>query len=198
MPGRILLTFLTLIFIVISIFVAPSLRAELLSQPDGKILKTAIATARYGDWTMTALLGSRLSSPLSKKIVAWLIYKAPNSGASFTDITKFIDKHPDWPAQNLLRQRAEEALTEANHDHVILNWCKHYPAVSTSGSIAQISALVRINHRNEAKAVAQHAWVNSDMGMQQEHSFCRQFRKMLRPEDETARIDQFLWDEGYI
>ena len=162
MPGRILRTFLTPIFIVITIIVAPSLRAELLSQPDEKILKTAIATAKYGDWTTAALLRSHLSSPLSKKIVAWLIYKAPNSGASFTDITKFIDKNPDWPAQKLLRQRAEEGLTEANHDHVILDWFRRYPAISASGSIAQIAALVRTNHRNEAKAVAKHACVNSD------------------------------------
>jgi soluble lytic murein transglycosylase len=194
-PSKTLRAFSALIFIAISAIAAPSLRAELISQPDAKALKIAIAVAKLENWKSAAAQASRLSSPLSKKIVAWLIYKAPNSGATFADITKFIVENPDWPWQNLLRQRAEEDLTETTPDHVVLNWFKRYPPVSTSGSIAQIAALVRTNRRPEAVTLAQRAWVDSNMGWKQERSFRRQFRKMLRPEDKAARIDRLLWDE---
>jgi soluble lytic murein transglycosylase len=194
-PSRTLCTFSALVFIAVLAIAAPSLRADSLSQPDAKALKTAIAAAKLENWKSAAAQASRLSSPLSKKFVTWLIYKAPNSGATFADITKFIDENPDWPWQNLLRQRAEESLTETIPDHIVLNWFKRYPPVSASGSIAQIAALVRTNRRPEAVTLAQRAWVNSNMGRKQERSFRRQFRKMLRPEDEAARIDRLLWDE---
>ena len=38
-------------------------------------------------------------------------------------------------------------------------------------------------------------WIGLDMGRSQERSFRRQFRKLLRTEDETARLDRLLWDE---
>ena len=194
-PGRTLCTFSALVIIAVSAIAAPSLRAESLFEPDAKALKTAIAAARLESWKTAAAQAGRLTSPLPKKIVAWLSYKAPKSGATFADITKFIDENPDWPSQTLMQQRAEEALTEAVPDRVVLEWFKRYPPVSAAGSIAQIAALVRADRRTEAVALAQRAWVDSDMGRQQERSFRRQFRKMLRPEDEAARIDRLLWDE---
>jgi soluble lytic murein transglycosylase len=194
-PGKTLRIFSALFIFAVWFISAPSLHAEALSAEDAKVLKAAIAAAKTENWKMPAKLASQASAPLPRKIVAWLKYKAPRSDATFGEVTKFIDENPDWPSLRLLRQRAEEILTDAFPDHVVLDWFKRYPPVSAVGSIAQVAALVRAERQTEAIAMARQTWVEMDLGRKQERSFHGQFRKFLRPADEVARIDRLLWDE---
>ncbi|HAI31424.1 MAG TPA: lytic murein transglycosylase, partial [Thalassospira sp.] len=63
---------------------------------------------------------TNFDDPLLQKAAEWMLLTAPNSGHSFEEITAFIDAHPKWPSQALLRQRAEEAMTDAVPDDEIL------------------------------------------------------------------------------
>ena len=195
MPGRTLRTLSALAFLAVMFAVASSLRAELLSASDAKALRVVVAASKSGNWRSATTRASRTTAALPGKIVSWLKFKSPKSGATSEDIFRFIDTNSGWPSLRLLRQRAEEALTDSTEDQVVLDWFERYTAVSAAGAIGNLAALVRAERHDEAAALAQRTWVEFDMGRSQERSFRRQFRKLLRPQDETARLDRLLWDE---
>ncbi|MEO0620143.1 MAG: hypothetical protein AAFZ01_12805, partial [Pseudomonadota bacterium] len=55
-----------------------------------------------------------MSHPGATKLVQWATYRRLASGARAKDIEAFRIANPTWPEQDLLRQRAEEALLLAN------------------------------------------------------------------------------------
>ncbi len=195
MPGRTLRTLSALTTFAIVLTAASLPRAEPLSASDAKAIRVAVAASKSGNWKSATARASRTSAALPGKIVAWLKFKSAKSGATSEDIIRFIDANPEWPSLRLLRQRAEEALTEATPDSVVLEWFARYPAVSAAGVIGHLAALVRAERHDEAKELARRTWIDFDMGRSQERSFRRQFRKLLRPQDEAARLDRLLWDE---
>lgn len=194
-PVRTLRTSSALAIFAVFVAAASSVWAEQISASDTEALRVAIAASKSGNWKSATTRVSRTSAELPKKVVAWLRFKSAKSGAAAEDIIKFIDANPEWPSLRLMRQRAEEALTDSTSDQVVLDWFERYPPVSAAGAIGHLAALVRAERHDEAVLLARQTWIGLDMGRSQERSFRRQFRKLLRPEDETARLDRLLWDE---
>ena len=71
-----------------------------------------VAAAEREDWEGVALYAEHVDDPLVTAYAEWLHLQRRNSGASFTEITSFIDRHPTWPRQFDMRQMAERAINE--------------------------------------------------------------------------------------
>ena len=153
-PVRTLRTSSALAIFAVFVAAASSVWAEQISASDIKALRVAIAASKSGNWKLATTHASRTSAELPKKVVAWLRFKSAKSGAAAEDIIKFIDANPEWPSPRLMRQRAEEALTDSTSDQVVLDWFERYPPVSAAGAIGHLAALVRAERHDEAVLLA--------------------------------------------
>ncbi|MBX2830955.1 MAG: lytic transglycosylase domain-containing protein [Rhodospirillales bacterium] len=132
--------------------------------------------------------------PLLQKAAEWMLLTSPNSGHSFEEITAFIDAHPNWPSQALLRQRAEEAMTDAVPDDAILAWFKRSAPVTADGATRQIKALLGAGQESAAIALVRSSWINENFGNGQERRFLSRYGKYIDQETHQQRLDRLLWE----
>lgn len=132
--------------------------------------------------------------PLLQTAAEWMWLTAPNSGRSFEEITSFIDAHPNWPNQALLRQRAEEAMTDAVPDEEILAWFKRSAPVTADGATRQIKALLGAGEESAAIALVRSSWINENFGRGQERRFLDRYGKYIDQETHEKRLDRLLWE----
>ncbi|WP_412776205.1 lytic transglycosylase domain-containing protein [Thalassospira lucentensis] len=132
--------------------------------------------------------------PLLQKAAEWMWLVAPNSGRSFEEITTFIDAHPKWPSQSLLRQRAEEAMTDAVPDAEILAWFKRSAPVTADGATRQIKALLNVGQVSAATALVRASWINENFGSGQERRFLDRNSKYIDQDTHQQRLDRLLWE----
>ncbi|MEQ8285398.1 lytic transglycosylase domain-containing protein [Thalassospira sp.] len=132
--------------------------------------------------------------PLLQKAAEWMLLASPNSGRSFKEITTFIDAHPKWPSQALLRQRAEEAMTDAVPDEEILAWFKRSAPVTADGATRQVKALLGAGQESAAIALVRSSWINENFGNGQERRFLSRYGKYIDQETHQQRLDRLLWE----
>ena len=83
--------------------------AELMSADDHQAYQAAFAAARAGAWSAMKRSAAAATERAPAKVLLWLELTHGNM-ARFADIADFIDHNPEWPAQDVLRHRAEEAM----------------------------------------------------------------------------------------
>lgn len=132
--------------------------------------------------------------PLLQKASEWMWLISPNSGRSFEEITNFIDANPKWPSQSLLRQRAEEAMTDAVPNDVVLAWFKRSAPVTADGATRQIKALLASGETDAATTLIRNSWVNENFGTGQEKRFLDRYGKYIDQETHQQRLDRLLWE----
>ncbi|NIZ02168.1 lytic transglycosylase domain-containing protein [Thalassospira lucentensis] len=134
------------------------------------------------------------NDPLLQKAAEWMWLVAPNSGRSFEEITTFIDANPKWPSQSRLRQRAEEAMTDAVPDADILAWFKRSAPVTADGATRQIKALLTAGQISAATALVRNSWINENFGRGQERRFLDRYAEYIDQETHQKRLDRLLWE----
>lgn len=140
-------------------------------------------------------IAMRSPDRLLAKLVRWDTYVSPRSGASFEEITSFLDSSPDWPLTSQLQRRAEEAITAATPGDRLLAWFAHHEPVTVDGGMAYARALLAAGQQDRAVQVVRATWVEGGFGTMQERQFLTLFDDYLRPEDHWNRLDRLLWDK---
>lgn len=168
--------------------------ANLLSPEDERIYRTAFQAAHDEQFTSANNTAARAHDKLLAKVIAWMTYITPNSGADFAQITDFIRANPTWPQSVTLMKRAEETITAATPDQAVRDWFEVYPPLTVDGSMAYAKALQAADQGNKAAKVVRDAWISGNFGPIQERQFLASFEELLRDEDQVARLDRLLWE----
>lgn len=150
-----------------------------------------------GRWDEARRLAQRGNDALANKLLRWLELQQPRSGFSFEDIAAFVDAHPDWPGQDIMVRRAEEALVDRTDDSVVLAWFALRGPITVDGAMRYAEALMRNNERTKAVALIRKTWVTGTFGAKQEKAFTVRYRPLLGPDDHNARLSYLLWERRY-
>ena len=169
-------------------------KANLLSSEDERIYRSAFQAAHEESFSAATNTAARAHDKLLAKVVTWMAYITPNSGASFEQITAFIRANPNWPQTASLIKRAEEAITAATPDQAVRDWFDVTPPLTVDGSMAYAKALMAGGQQDKAAKVARDAWINGNFGPIQERQFLAAFQDQLRDQDQVARLDRLLWE----
>ncbi|MGE5545348.1 MAG: lytic transglycosylase domain-containing protein [Solirubrobacterales bacterium] len=156
--------------------------------------KQVLSTAKRDKLAEAEHMANGAKDRLLAKLVRWMAYVRPGSGASFAEITSFIETSGDWPLQSALERRAEEAITAATPDEQILAWFKDRRAETVDGGMAYARALLKAGQKQKAVDVIRGTWIEGGFGAMQERQFLTLFDEYLRPEDHWRRVDRLLWD----
>jgi soluble lytic murein transglycosylase len=160
-----------------------------------KLYDQVFAAARKDRFAEAERLAMQASDRLLPKLIRWMTYANPRSGASFEEIGSFIDSSPDWPLMNSLHRRAEEAIGPATPADHVLNWYKRRDPATVDGAMALAKALIGAGQQERAVEVLRKAWIEGGFGAIQEKQFLDQFADYLHPDDHWRRLDRLLWDK---
>jgi len=169
-------------------------RANLLTAEDEKIYRQAFDAAHHDHFDWAKAGSAKAHDKLLGKVITWLYFTTPNSGASFAEITDFIRANPTWPQSAVLMRRAEEAITVATPDAAVRDWFDVYPPLTVDGAMAYGKALQAAGQGDKADKVVRGAWISGNFGPIQERQFLASFQDSLRDEDQVARLDRLLWE----
>jgi len=166
----------------------------ILSEADRDIGKKAMHEAGAGRFDAARRIAATAKNPLIAQLVRWLWLQTANSGASFDDITTFIDTKPDWPAREALLRRAEEAIDGATGDGRILAWFDAHPPETGLGLLRLGETLLRLGRDKDAFPVMRRAWVDGNLSLRDEKVLWAEFGHRFTAADNNARADRLLWD----
>lgn len=170
-------------------------RAEPVPAAEHKLHQQVFAAVhrdRYGEAEQLAM---QSKNRLLAKLVRWMTYTNPRSGASFEEITSFMESSADWPLMSQLQRRAEEAITAATPNDRILSWFKDHEPVTVDGGMAYARALLAVGQEDKAVKLIRETWGEGGFGIMQERQFLTLFSEYLRDQDHWRRLDRLLWDK---
>ena len=153
----------------------------------------AFRAGARNNWSRAHRLARRAGDPLGATILRWWDYSSPGTHASFAEIARFIDEHPEWPSQRLLQINAEAALEEGVSDSEVLAWYRWRDPISTEGRLRFAEALSNADQDDRAAALVRTAWVEGWFTGRELRETHRRYREILRPEDHAERLDRLVW-----
>lgn len=168
--------------------------AQSLSPFDLELYVKAFAAVDQRDWQRARTLAEKASNPLPAKAIHWIYLQSKSSGATFEQISTFINQNPDWPRLGTLRRRAEEALSNANTVEQILGWFRNTPPVTGDGFFLYAETLERAGLDQMIGQAAILAWRTLDMTTAQETKFRDRYRYLIPMQYEIQRLDRLIWE----
>ncbi len=183
--------------------VAPTSTPQAASERAGPTLLTAADAALYrqafnrvtsGEWPQAVAVASKAHEKLPGKVILWIWLSARNSGASFDEITSFMDANPDWPRQQTLAVRADEAITDTTPVEVQKAWFARNPPSSATGRMRHGEVLLATGATEEGAKQIRAAYIDPDLSEDDESHLLAKSGRLIRAEDHRARLDALLWE----
>ncbi|TNE33808.1 MAG: hypothetical protein EP348_12185, partial [Alphaproteobacteria bacterium] len=179
------------------IMLPPSpLATGLLTPADLSIYRRAYAAADDGKWEEARAIAAKARYRLPAKIIDWRWMTRFRTTASFDQITAFIRHNPDWPQQDVLRRRAEEALADPISPKRILAWFSAHKPESGVGMLRYGEALAASGHAEAGNRWIKDAWISGDFPADVEREVLARHGKLLTRADHENRLDHLLWDRN--
>ncbi|WP_431284488.1 lytic transglycosylase domain-containing protein [Humitalea sp. 24SJ18S-53] len=158
-----------------------------------------------GRQAMAASVGGRTAEadgfatnadPLVRKIVTWdRLQRRGQAGAS--ELVAFAGENPDWPAQDALLRRTEEALATDSDDALAIAHFARFPARTLDGAARQADALSRSGRGAEAAAPLRAAWISATPDALAEESLLARYAALLTADAHAERFDRLAWSRDF-
>lgn len=167
----------------------------LLSGLERDLLARAYAASEAGRREEARRLASQSNEALAHDLFLWLDLQEPRNGVSFDDIVEFLVANPDFPAEDVLMRRAEEAALDRLDDRTVLAWFGDRLPLTSDGAFRLAAALLNAGLTDRARVIVKDSWSRHGFGAQQEIHFLRRYGLFLGPTDHWTRLDNLLWDD---
>ena len=137
---------------------------------------------------------ARAPSRIAPAISQWERLSA-NKDLGFDDYASFVLAYPDFPREETLRIRAENALDrQPVGAEKLVAFFDRNPPLTNSGAARYALALASLN-RAEAAEWARTAWRNGEIDGTAEAYLSARYASRLTSADHDARMDALLWQE---
>jgi soluble lytic murein transglycosylase len=154
----------------------------------------AFAAAEARRWEQARREAAQAGDPLVRAAIDWLWLQQPGSGADFETVADFMARHPDWPAQQTLQRRAEEALDWRVSDARVLGWLGERKPLTGDGMIRYGTALLNNGRSEEGLNWLRTGWIKGNFASKEEAEIWRDHHTLFSDADNWARLDRLLWE----
>lgn len=133
-------------------------------------------------------------SELDRDIVTWMAIRRGADGLTPAIITDFARRRPDWPSVELMRRRAEQALSEMNLSPAdeVAAYAGSVP-ISDKGTKSLARALIAIGRASEASALLGAWWAREPLSPADDKAVIAEFGKVLTRAQHKARYDMLMY-----
>ena len=164
---------------------------------DYLLFKEIKALIEKDKWKEASQKIASVNDPLYRKVFFWMYYTEPGSDASFSEIAHFATQNPDWPLQKKLALRAEDALTSTIDPYDIVVWFRENPPLTPNGMKFYLSALERLNYKNELRIVFRRWWRDTLLNADEQEYFIEHYGYYLSRAAHIDRLDKLLSNKHY-
>ncbi|HZL58118.1 MAG TPA: lytic transglycosylase domain-containing protein [Stellaceae bacterium] len=165
-----------------------------LTESDRKAYRAAFVAAQKGDMKAAAREAATAHDRLPAEALHWFSLIHAGNGASFAELAQFITAHPDWPNQQALEQRAEEAMSGVS-DSTAEDWFSRHPPLTVTGKLREADLWRASGRVKEADELIRDVWVNGDFSAFDETSMLQRYVGVLGIEDNEKRMTRLLWSD---
>ena len=141
-------------------------------------------------------LKNDIKDPTLKVILEWLAVRSGQ--APFSRVMAFLQTQPEWPTNDMLRKRAEEALLSEKLPAATIRlfFAPRRPQTS-AGKIALALAFQQDRAMADAHLLIRDAWRSDVFGKEREDKVLEAFPNVLTSSDHRARMEHFLFREEW-
>ena len=151
--------------------------------------RLALAYAQAGRWP-EAEAAAQAAHPLVRKVVTWMRLQTRGGGALAAEVAAFALANPEWPAQDALARRAEEALANDPHDALALQYFAARSPRTLEGYGRLAEALARSGEDAKAADVLRAGWAEAPADALAEPGFLGRHAAHLGPDQHWRRFDR--------
>lgn len=174
------------------LWLAPASASE---APAGEAPISAVMSAvRAQRWDEAAAAAARYADPVAAKLVVFYRVLTP-AAAGAGEIADFIAANPDWPQQELLARRRDEALAATVDDAEAARLCARITPI-LPGALLRCASAEAASAPDAAATAARAAWrggIASGRGdAPAEAEFLAHWARVLTPQDQSRRLDHLL------
>ncbi len=133
---------------------------------------------------------------LDRRILDWRLIVSAPTAVSYDFVTGFEKEAPHWPSDELVRSRAEAALSRerANPDTVLRLFAQR-PPETTVGKLLQAKSFKAVGRDKEAKALVRTVYRTKRLSSSLEKQIRRDYGNYLSNADHLHRVDMYLFDD---
>jgi soluble lytic murein transglycosylase len=155
-----------------------------------------LPAVRADNWAAAEAAVQAYPDPVARLVVTYFRLVAPGS-ARADEIAAFVADHPDWPNQELLERRREEALAAAPLGAGLLPQCAAAPLSLPAALLRCADAWQQSGDTAAAAASARRAWVGTWItDPWQEIGFVQRWGTLMTPDDQWARFQALAWADS--
>lgn len=134
---------------------------------------------------------AQAADPLVLRYCTWQRLQQRGGGTA-AEIADFALLNPEWPAQDLLARRIEEALVADPDDSLALRWFESRPPRGLIGWQRLGDALSRQGKEAEATAALRRGWAEAPLDPVAEPGYLERNLPLLEPAQHAARFDRLV------
>ncbi|MDR0406960.1 MAG: lytic transglycosylase domain-containing protein [Holosporales bacterium] len=129
-----------------------------------------------------------------KDLVRWFALTRKIPFGTFSEIRHFIETHPHWPEQDLLRNTLEKSATiHSVFSQEDLHWLKAHPPHRGETVLAYVTQIKAKMPSADFKKCVRSLWMQATFSTEEENAFLFAYRGLLRPQDMLERVNALLW-----
>ncbi len=138
------------------------------------------------------------SDPTADGLVAWRRLRQ-SSNLGFQEYAGFLEAHPGWPGEAMLRKSAEIALRPdlIPPDQVVAFFTRFPPQLG-SAKVRYAEALAALGRQGDAQQAARAAWVSGMLSADDESRLLGRFGGTFTQADQDERMERLLWDGATV
>lgn len=171
---------------------------QFLSASDLALLERAFDAANRKQWDTARSIAASISNAATRDLVLWRSYVTRDNGAPFSDISRFISTHRDWPNQHGLQARAEEAMpAESMSPSEVIDWFQGRDPVSGEGMFKLGDAFLRKGQEANARNWFRRGWVEGNFSLDRISVLSARYGSHLSTDDHRKRATRLVWANEY-
>lgn len=152
----------------------------------------AIRSALNDDYKTAKSLVKKSNNAVLKKIIEWIYLTSSDKNLKVSELTKFMEKNPDWPRIYMMRNNVERILLRENNSSDIEKWFKKYPPVSGNATLRQIELLMAKKDWETAIPMFYQLWRLGELTDHETKIILNNYGFLLKTHDYDARIKVLL------
>jgi len=171
---------------------------QFLSASDLASLERAFDAVNRRQWDSARGIAAGISNAAARDLVLWRTYVTKDNGAAFSEISRFISTHRDWPNQHGLQARAEEAMpAEGMNPSEVIDWFQGRDPVSGEGMFKLGDAYLRKGQETNASNWFRRGWVEGNFSLDRISVLSSKYGSHLSTHEHRRRAARLVWMNEY-
>lgn len=152
----------------------------------------ALQAASSKNYGSARSLAAQSGDPNVADIITWFELRDDSAKFSFTKADAFLRAHGDWPSVALISRNAEENMSGALPDSMIINWFQKYPPKTAEGMRRYLSAVSKTGRSAEVSGILHGWWPDAALSPSEQGEFLSRYGKSFNLSDHRLRLNRLL------